>query len=137
VITFFTVTLLASIAGMILLLTLKRYELNSGRVLLGSARPAIGDFFHRKMTWIEYVLPGLVRVGIKGFFAALARLFHAWVAFAAARLERVLERALSRVRHTAAPQKRGAETSAFLREVTEHKKKLQDEHPDRGTVIEE
>ncbi|HEY4502182.1 MAG TPA: hypothetical protein VJJ20_03920 [Candidatus Paceibacterota bacterium] len=137
-VTFFTVTLLISIAGMISLLVLKRYELNSGRVLLGRARPAVGNFFHRKMMWLEYVLPGLVRVGVRRLYTTVRRVLHVWLAWVVVRVEQGLERALSHVRHkTEPPARDGQGTSAFLREVAEHKKKLQDENPDRGTIIEE
>jgi len=138
VVTLFTALLCLSIVGMLSLLLMKRYELNSGRIFLASARPAIGDFFHRKMMWIEFVLPGLLRVGIKRLFAALQRLLHVWLAFVVVKVEQGLERALRHVRHTTTAPKRGQETSAFFREVAEHKKKLQDENPDnKGTVLEE
>lgn len=134
---FFTITLAVSIVGMISLLVLKRYELNSGRVILGSARPAVGDFFHRGLSWFEYVLPGLIRVGVKSLYATVRRVLHVWGARLVITLEGWLERALHRVRHTTTSPKRGEETSAFLRQVAEHKKKLQRELPDRATVIDE
>lgn len=137
VVIFFTVTLVVSIVGMISLLMLKRYELNSGRVILGSARPAVGNFFHRGLSWFEYVLPGLIRVGAKRLYVVARRILHVWGARLVITLEGWLERTLSRVRHTTASPKRGQETSAFLRQVAEHKKKLQKELPDRATVIEE
>ena len=135
-VTFFTVTLLVSIAGMVLLLALKRYELSSGRVLLGSARPAVGNFFHRWLSWIEYVLPGLVRVGARTLYGTARRAWRVWAARLARLLEQGLERALSRVRRSTARPRKG-QSSAFLRQVTEHKKKLQDDQPGRSTVLEE
>lgn len=135
--TFFIVTLAVSIVGMITLLMLKRYELNSGRIFLGSARPAVGHFFHRGLSWFEYVLPGLVRVGAKRLWGTARRLVHVWAARLVVVLESYLERALRRVRHTTVAPKQGKETSAFLREVAEHKKKLQADLPDRSTIIEE
>jgi hypothetical protein len=137
VVIFFTVTLGVSIAGMILLLVLKRYELNSGRVLLGSARPAVGHFFHRTLSWFEYVLPGLARVGARRLYATARRVLHVWAARFVVKVEQGLEQALRRVRGTTAAPQPGRETSAFLREVAEHKKKLQEDLPDRSTVIEE
>jgi hypothetical protein len=122
---------------MVSLLALKRYELNSGRVLLGSARPAVGNFFHRGLSWFEYVLPGLVRVGARTLYATARRVLHAWAARIVVKAEQVLEQALRRVRRTTVVPGQGRETSAFLRQVAEHKKKLQDDNPDRGTVLEE
>jgi hypothetical protein len=137
VVTFFSITLAVSIAAMVMLLVLKRYELHSGRVLLGKARPAVGEFFHQKLMWLEYVLPGLIRAGIKHLYLALRRLLHVWLAWVVVKVEHVLEHALHRVRHTTAvPPRQGEETSAFLRQVAEHKKKLQEEVPDRGIVQE-
>lgn len=124
--------------GMISLLVLKRYELSSGRVLLGSARPAVGNFFYRGLSWLEYVLPGLVRVGIRTLYTASRRVWHAWAARAVVAVEQGLEHALRHVRRsTAGPRPGSQQSSAFLRQVAEHKKKLQDDNPDRGTVIEE
>ncbi len=136
-VTFLTATLLVSIAGMISLIVLKRYELNSGRIFLGRARPAVGDFFHRGLSWVEYVLPGLLRVGVRRLYLTARRLLHVWGAWLVVKVEQGLEYALHRVRHTTAVPREGRETSAFLRQVTEHKKKLQEDNPDRGTVIEE
>lgn len=123
-VTFFTVTLVVSIAGMMSLLVLKRYELSSGRVLLGRARPAVGNFFHRGLSWFEYVLPGLVRVGVKRLYSTMRRVVHVWAARLAVTAEQWLERTLQRVRHTTAQPQSGHQSSAFLREVAEHKKKL-------------
>lgn len=136
-VTFFTVTLAVSIVGMISLLMLKRYELNSGRVFLGSARPAVGNFFHRWLSWFEYVLPGLVRVGARTLYNTVRRVLHVWGARVVVKLEQGLEQALKRVRRTTVVPKRTRETSAFLREVAEHKKKLQEDLPDRSTVVED
>lgn len=135
---FFTTTLAVSIVGMISLLALKRHELNTGRIFMASSRPRMGAFFHRALMWVEHVLPGLVRVGIQNLYRAFRRLAHVAAAWIVIHLEQGLEAALSRIRHTTrAPIKRTDETSSFLRQVAEHKKKLQDELPNRGTVIEE
>jgi hypothetical protein len=137
-VTFLTIMLGVSILGMASLLWLKRYELNSGRVFLGRARPAVGEFFHQKLQWLEYVLPGLIRSGLQDLYRAFQRLVHVVAAWVALRLEHGLERALKGLRRaTALPKRRGEKTSAFLREVAEHKKKLQNELPDRSTIVEE
>lgn len=122
---------------MISLLVLKRYELNSGRVFLGSARPAVGNFFHHTLSWFEYVLPGLMRVGARTLYLTARRVLHAWGARLVVRLEQWLERALKSVRRTTAVPRQGKQSSAFLRQVAEHKKKLQEDLPDRSTVVED
>jgi hypothetical protein len=133
-----TVTLGISIVGMVALILMKRYELSTGRIFLARSRPAIGDFFHRKLVWLEQVLPGLVRRGLRELWAAMLHFLQVGTAWVVLKIERGLEYALHRVRHTTTPvpPERGEETSAFLREVAEHKKKLQDELPDRGIVEE-
>lgn len=134
---FFTVTLAVSIVGMTTLLALKRYELNSGRVILGRARPAVGNFFHQGLSWFEYVLPGLMRVGARRFYITMRRVGQVWAARIVVRLEHWLEQALGHVRRTTAAPRAGRQSSAFLREVVEHKKKLQDDMPEKLPVIEE
>lgn len=117
---------------MLALLLLKRYELATGRIFLASARPGIGAFFHRKLVWLEHVLPGLIRAGLHNLYRAVRRALHLGAAWAVLRLEQGLERTLRTLRRNTMPQARmrsGEETSAFLREVAEHKKRLQDEMP--------
>lgn len=134
---FLTALLVVSLAGMASVLWLKSYELRTGRVLAASVRPGMRAFFRRWLFVAQRVLPAL----------ALGELERAWrVARAGARVgvarallaaEQGLEHLLNRVRHatTHAPV-RGSEASAFLREVAEHKKKLQegrdDEQPPQG-----
>ncbi len=132
----FTVALVVSIVGMLMLLMMKRYELNTGRIFMAASRPAIGGFFHHKLVWIEYVLPGLIRVGIKRTYVFVRRVLRVWTIRIAIKLETALEKALSRVRHTTLPARRG-QSSAFLREVAEHKKKLQKELPEERIVVED
>ncbi len=132
----FTAALVVSIVGMLMLLVMKRYELNTGRIFMAASRPAIGGFFHHKLVWIEYVLPGLIRVGIKRTYVFVRRVLRVWTIRIAIKLETALEKALSRVRHTTLPARRG-QSSAFLREVAEHKKKLQKELPEERIVVED
>jgi biopolymer transport protein ExbB/TolQ len=121
---FFTVTLAVSIAGMLLLLGFKRYELSSGKLLFVSGRPAIGNFFKRVFWWIEKVLPALVRVyGRRAFRFAKAALQRG-LARSILWLERTLEHILRTVREKTETPRAPGEASAFLREVAEHKRKL-------------
>src|SRR3989338_3085807 len=122
---FFTVTLGISIVGMSALLALKHFEMTTGRVVLGEARPGIGAFFHRGLVWVERDLPtGLSVIAGKAVVLGKKVLHHA-VARSILALERGLEWALGLLRHTTTPTQQGTgEVSAFLREVAEHKKKL-------------
>lgn len=134
---FFTATLALSILAMVFLLALRRYELNTGHVFLAGSRPAIGAFFHRKLVWIEYVLPGLVRAGIKRSYLFVRAVARVWIGRGALAAEQRLEQALQRVRRTTSRiPRRGPRSSTFLREVSEHKKKVQETRPE-NIVIEE
>lgn len=128
-----TATLAVSIVGMLTLLMMKRYELNTGRIFLAGQRPAIGSFFHRKLVWIEYVLPGLIRVGVRRTYLFVRSVLRIWAIKILSRLERKLEQVLAQVRSTT-PPKRGTQSSAFLREVVEHKKEVRENLPDKIVI---
>jgi hypothetical protein len=112
------------------ILLLKRYELSSGRVLLSGARPALRVFFARGLWWTTRVLPGAAD--------RAARRGGEWVRTTAQRIlargalltEQGLEKALHTVQRTTSTPAAGGEASPFLREVAEHKKKLQEDRPD-------
>lgn len=130
---FLTATLGISIVGMVALLVAKRYELNTGRIFLAHKRPAIGEFFHRKMQWVEYALPGLVRVGVRRTYLFVRSVLRVWAIKLLSRVEQRLERILAKVR-SSAPPRRGGQSSAFLREVVEHKKEVRDNLPDKIVI---
>jgi hypothetical protein len=121
---------------MVVLLALKRYEVSTGRIMFASSRPAIGAFFHRKLSWVEYVLPGLVRVATRRAYRFVRAVVRVWATRAARHVEQWLERALHRVRNTAPTLPHHRQSSAFLREVTEHKKEVQRGTPQK-IVLEE
>ncbi|HEX8994121.1 MAG TPA: hypothetical protein VF803_02615 [Candidatus Paceibacterota bacterium] len=124
-----TSVLILSILGMAALLYVKHWELSTGKVLFGNARPHIADVSHRALVVVEHTIPGAARSLISemkvwvrtGARAAIAR---AWFA-----IEHALERALHFLRNAVAHQhhdtteSRGS-ASAFLREVAEHKRHL-------------
>jgi len=133
----FSITLGTSIVGMSLLLILKHMELKTGRVLLGSARPAIGRFFHAGLVWLEHILPALLR---QALFSA-GRTLRAWVRETIARgivfFERALEFVLLTVREKTRAPKGTGEVSSFLREVADHKKKLLKRSPSERVILDE
>lgn len=130
---FFTATLAVSIVGMVALLMAKRYELTTGRIFLAHKRPAIGEFFYRKMQWVEYALPGLVRVGARRTYLFGKSVLRVWAIKLLTRVEGLLDRALAKVKSPVAPR-RGEQSSAFLREVVEHKKEVRDNLPDKIVI---
>jgi len=133
----FLITLGASILGMALLLVLKHMELETGRVLLGSARPAVGRFFHAGMVWLEHILPALLR---QALFSA-GRALRAWVREVIVRgivfFERMLELTLTTVREKTRAPKGTGQVSAFLREIADHKKKLLKRSPSERVILDE
>jgi hypothetical protein len=125
---FFTITLLLSCAGMIMLLALKRYELRTNRMLFAQVRPALGGFFSGALVWVERVLPALAAKQARRAYARARAAVRAAVAHGAIIADHLLERALHALRRgTLSPR---GEASPFLREVAEHKKKLLEDRVD-------
>ena len=91
---FLIVVLAASIVGMVSLLALKRLELSTGFVLGGRARPAVGALVHRALSWLEFILPGLLRQWLKrGWYLGRA-ILHRAAALLVVAAERLLEASL-------------------------------------------
>ena len=122
---FFIVTLLVSCVGLMLLLGIKRWELTTGQVLGANVRPHISGFFHTISVWVEQILPTLVRMYSRLVWKKLQRTVHLSTALVVVRTEHTLERFLHTLRHTT-DVRRGMDEkpSLFLREVSEHKRKL-------------
>jgi len=122
---FFTATLLISCVALVLLLALKQWELSTGRIV-GSAwiRPQLSRYFHAMSVWIERIIPTLVRMYSKILWRAMLRKVHRITALVVMRAERILEKTLHTLRHTTDVRKGMGEASIFLREVSEHKRKL-------------
>lgn len=124
---FFMATLALSIVGLIVLISLKQWELSTGKLVLGSIRPTLGAYLHAAVYFFEHTLPQRIHALILRAVAALRRGVHAAVAWAVLVTERVLESTLVRLRRkTELPIARRAGVTGFLREVAEHKKKLQE-----------
>jgi hypothetical protein len=121
---FFMVMLGVSILGMVALLSFKRYELASGRVILASARPAIGTFCKHALWWVETVLPALVRVYTRRTIRYCKVTLQRAIARGILWVEHTLEQVLHTVREQTEASRVPGEASAFLREVAEHKRKL-------------
>lgn len=134
---FFTSTLLVSIVALVLLLLLKRYEMRTGHVFIADARPFIERLARKILEWFEYTLPSMVRM-----FARQAGMLAREVATTGAArgvlaFERWLERVLQRVRTaTTRTPEGGGQVSSFLREVAEHKRKLQRKPRTKRHVVE-
>lgn len=121
---FFSVTLGISILGLFAILTLKRYELASGKVFLGRARPGVTRVSHNLVLWFEHILPSLVVHMVRALSAAIRRWLKQVVARTFFLFERGLEALLHTVREKTKPPRGVGQVSAFLREVADHKREL-------------
>ncbi len=122
---FFTTTLLVSCAGLVLLLSIKRWELNSGRIVGSRIRPWTQRLSHGISLWFERILPKLVQMYTKLAWQSILTSIHKVTARIVVGVEVKLEKTLHTLRHTT-ETRRGVqeEPSVFLREVSEHKRKL-------------
>lgn len=124
-VTFFTVTLAVSIAGLIGLVGLKQWEMQTGRVALRGVRPAIGHWLSNGLHFVERIAPSAISNAVRRLWAIGRTLFHRYVAWGVLWTEAKLESTLNRLRGaTTTTRISGSEVSEFLQEVARHKKKL-------------
>ena len=121
---FFIIVLALSIVGMVSLLGIKQWELQTNNLLWVRARPGVGNFFQKLLCWVERVLPALMRIYGRRAYRAVHTWVHRTVAQGVLAVETWLERVLHTLPHTTETPKGTGTASAFLQEVAEHKKKL-------------
>lgn len=119
-----TAILAFSIVGLIVLVSLKAWEMRAGHVLFPSVRPSAGERSIRVLHFARAEFPHkLARVG-----RITRKLARAYISLASAKalfyFERGLERALHKVRTAPANLKERGEASPFLREVAAYKRML-------------
>lgn len=120
---FFIVLLCVSALGLIGLISVKHWELTTGRILFSGVRPAAGRALGAGLHFVERRAPAMLKSFARSAYRRLSAMLHLGVAWAVLHAEGALERVLNLLRHTTHPQSSG-EASAFLREVAEHKKSL-------------
>ena len=106
------------------MLGVKRYELATGHVLLGTRRESVSRFSRRLSFLAGTVLPHLIRYEIRRIYRALWTFIHTVLAHAILRIEHWLEGLLRNVQEKTTDSRGQGEASAFLREVGAYKKKL-------------
>ncbi len=127
---FLTVLLCVSLSGLACILYAKRWEEMNGKLMMSKVRPKAGEVLGVGLNFVEHHAPALLRSTASRGYAAARVLLHRGVAWGMLQVERVLEKTLHTLRHTT--QMRGdGEASAFLREVAEHKKMLQERSSDK------
>jgi len=128
---FLAVLLCVSALGLICLIAVKHWELTTGRVLFSELRPAAARVLGAGLHFVERRAPAALKNLARRFYAEARETLHLAVAWVALRTERLLERLLNTLRHTTHVRGDG-QASAFLREVAEHKKSLQERQERNG-----
>ena len=134
---FFIILLLVSLAGMVMLMTLKQIELSTGSILFASMRPKVNRFFKTCLIMVERVLPGLVKGGIAQMFLQMRALMQKALAHAILRFEEWLKSMLHLIREKTHPAHARGEASAFLRQVGEYKKQIETENKEDHAIFDE
>lgn len=127
---FFIAVLAVSIVGMLSMLFIKRWELRTGRLLFAPARPRVSQAVEKSAFVAGTVAPLVARHWWEYALEWLKLFVHRAIAFVVLVVEKNLERVLRHIKHTTDPRKLGGEASAFLREVAEHKKQIQNQLPE-------
>lgn len=130
---FFTITLAVSVVGLLALVGIKHWELQTGKVLLRTVRPSVGAFFGRIRDFSEDMAPDFLKDTLVRAYASVRRVVQRYLAWGLLLAERGVLKVLALLRyephHVAGS---GGEASAFLREVAEHKKQLQKDGEERA-----
>ena len=127
---FLTALLCVSLAGLACVLYAKHWEETNGKLMMSRVRPKAGEVLGVGLNFVERRAPAILRDAAGRGYAAARVLAHRTVAWSVLQVERMLEKTLHTLRHTTAARADG-EASAFLREVAEHKKQLQDSSSDK------
>ena len=122
---FLIIILYVSMAGIGAILYTKHWETAHNKLMMSRARTKAGEALGAGLNLVEKRAPELVRGAALRGYAAARLLLHKGVAWSVLQVERMLEKTLHTLRHTTQPRSEG-EASAFLREVAEHKKMLQE-----------
>ncbi len=132
---FFTVTLCISIVGIVSLFVLKQIELSTGSVIFGGFRPKINRFFKTCLVLVERVIPGLAREGFMHVLMRMREAVKVVLARMVLKVETTLQNSLHMLRDKFNPKHARGEASAFLKEVGEYKKQLENEETEEDRTL--
>lgn len=132
---FLIALLCVSVAGLVSLIAIKRWEMRSGKLVMGTLRPKAGAVLGEGLHFVEQGLPHAARRMLRRAYIVAWVLFHRAVAWAVLHVERVLERTLHTLRHHTNEERVEGDVSPFLREVAEHKKQLQERSGEKRSAI--
>ena len=133
----FTATLFVSIIGLVSLVVLKRWEIATGRMLMSAARPALAEAARGFWVWTLERAPERASELLQTAARRSRRETHRLAALTLLKLEQSLERTLRTVRRNTEAPRDGGAASGFLREVAEHKKRLQKRSLKNRSIFEE
>jgi hypothetical protein len=133
---FFISTLVLSSLGLILLLSLKRYEMRTGRVVFARSRPRLERGVRFVTIFVQYLLPFVARRGLAAMLRGVRATLTAVLARAVLSIESTLAGLLSTMQHAMQP-KRGGPASTFLQEVADHKRRLLRGPAEKRAIFEE
>jgi len=133
----FSLTLSISIAGLLVLLILKRYEMKTGHVMFGGLRPVIGRFFHQVVLLVERGVPTMVSTLLWRIARAVYRRAGRVYAYLVVFFEYVLERTLYNVRQQSQTPRSEGGASHFLQEVAAHKQRLLRRAPSKRVIFDD
>jgi hypothetical protein len=136
-VSFFTTTLFISIGAIIFLLLVKQIELSTGHVLFSSVRPKVNRFFKTCLVLVERVLPALVREGLWGVFNGVKGTVQKLLAHALLWSETTLQKMLQTIREKTHPSHIRGEASAFLKEVGEYKKQIENDTKEERAIYDD
>ncbi len=133
---FFLIILCASALGLVLLLSFKRYEMRTGRVVFARIRPFVRAVVHPVVLFVQYLLPFMARRSLAATVRALRAGLSRTLARATLYLETTLARMLAAIQHAMQPR-RGGQASSFLQEVADHKRALLKDPAEKRAIFEE
>lgn len=132
----FLITLLCvSVLGLCGLVVVKRWEIRSGKLMMGALRPKAGAVLGDSLHFVEQGLPHAARLTLRRMYAMAGVLTHRAVAWLVLHVERALERTLHTLRYHTDEERAEGDVSPFLREVAEHKKQLQESAGNKRSAI--
>jgi hypothetical protein len=132
---FFTLLLLVSVGGVVLLLTLKQIEVATGTVLFSIVRPKVNRFFKTCLLIVERGIPGLVKEGFNLVWQKIKTGIQWFLAHGLLKFETWLKSMLALIREKTHPSHARGEASPFLREVGEYKKQLESESKEESPDV--
>ncbi|HYF13230.1 MAG TPA: hypothetical protein VD928_02960 [Candidatus Paceibacterota bacterium] len=134
---FLIITLAVSLVGIILILSVKRYEMRTGKMFFRRSRPALAKPFRTSSLIIEHLLPLIARRSIERGAIALRITLGRFLAKVTLMIESILRRMLAAIHRFVEPRESGGPASAFLQEVAAHKRKLLRRAPEKRAIFEE